>query len=71
MKETLGNVIVELEKAVKPLGFEIESVVRKDDRTPIPGVNFRKEADGGQLNISLVRHIKCLSMDGVSESVMV
>jgi hypothetical protein len=55
MKETLGNVIVELEKAIKPLGFEIESVDRKDGFIPLISGNFKHDEDKEKLSIRIIR----------------
>jgi hypothetical protein len=78
---TFGNVVSELEKAIEPLGFRIESVDRKSNIVPQNcGTYPCRTTDEGTLNIRIVRKgildtiswvdlSDCvLSVDGISET---
>jgi hypothetical protein len=55
MENTFAGVIAELEKAIKPIGFRIESVGRKDGFVPLAGESFRKGTDEEKLEVHITR----------------
>ena len=55
MVETFADLVAEIEKAVRPLGFKIAVVARREKTSPIFERVKEDKADDGELRITIVR----------------
>jgi hypothetical protein len=52
MNKTLAEILLEVEAAVRPLGFKIESIQRRENGRALIGPD---DADNGELAVAIIR----------------